>query len=142
MRVFVFHGLTWRAAQNRHDSPSMVRVQVFGLGAFTERYTPIMPSKHKVLMHVFNDRSCGFVLVTFTTPAMKSPVIYCPCTRFSQSQSSYHLHLLFLHHISHRIFLHQIWLGTHLSSLFPLVDAQQWGLLLCLPTLFGLTTIV
>ena len=101
-----------------------------------------MPSKHKVLMHVFNDGSCGFVLVTFTTPAMKSPVIYCPCTCFRQSQSSYHLHLLFLHHILHRIFLHQTWLGTHLSSLFPLVDAQQWGLLLCLPTLFGRITIV
>ena len=89
-------------------------------------------------MRVFNDGSCGFVLVTFTKPAMKIPVIYCFSTRFGQFHSSYHLHVLFLH----RILQAHIWLGTYLSSLFPLADAQQWGLVLCLPTLFGLITIV
>lgn len=80
--MFIFHGLTWRAAHNRHDSPSLVCAQVFGLGTFIARYTPIMPSKHRVLMRVFNDGSCGFVLVTFTKPAMKIPVIYCSSTHF------------------------------------------------------------
>ena len=138
MRVFIFHGLTWRAAHDRHDSPSLVCTQVSRLGTFTARYTPIMPSKHRVLMCVFNDGSCGFVLVTFTKPAMKIPIIYCSCTRLGQFHSSYHLHVLFLH----RTLQAHIQLRTHLSSLFPLADAQQWGLVLCLPTLFGLITIV
>lgn len=60
--------------------------------------------------HVFKDGSCGFVLVTLTKPALKTPVIYCSRSRFGQFHSSCHLHLLFLH----RILQADTWMGTHL----------------------------
>lgn len=64
--------------------PAWCVLQVCGLGyVYSEVYTNHALQTQSTY-HVFKDGSCGFVLVTLTKPALKTPVIYCSRSRFGQ----------------------------------------------------------